>query len=100
MDKVLKYTYLNCANDDVPKQRFHKNLVDQYPEKLVDIHSYTKTEIIKFLAPVLDSEEDVDARCELLASLREKLCETLCEMFPEYGGLYNRRLLHTYYIRK
>ena len=73
-------------------------MVDQYPEKLVDIHSYAKTEIIEFLAPALDSEEDVDARCELLASLREKLCETLCEMFPEYGGrvLYNRRLLHTY----
>ena len=76
----------------------NENLVDQYPEKLVDIHSHAKTEIIEFLAPVLDSEEDVDARCELLASLREKLCETLCEMFPEYGGrvLYNRRLLHTY----
>ena len=76
----------------------NENLVDQYPEKLVDIHSYAKTEIIEFLAPALDSEEDVDARCELLASLREKLCETLCEMFPEYGGrvLYNRRLLHTF----
>ena len=72
----------------------NENLVDQYPEKLVDIHSYAKTEIIEFLAPVLDSEEDVNARCELLASLREKVCE----MFPEYGGrvLYNRRLLHTY----
>ena len=47
---------------------------------------------------MLDSEEDVDARCELLASLREKLCETFCEMFSEYSGrvLYNRRLLQTY----
>ena len=72
-------------------------MVDQYPEKLVDIHSHAKIEIIEFPASVLDSEEDVDARCELLASLRKKLCVTLYEMFPEYSGRvpYNS-LLYTY----
>ena len=74
------------------------NLVELYPEKLADIHSYAKADIIEFLAPVLNSDAEVDARCDLLSSLREKLCQTLCDMFAEFGTreLYNRRLPHTY----
>ena len=75
-----------------------ENLVELYPEKLTEIHSYAKTEIIEFLAPVLNTDIEVDARCALLSDLRDKLCQTLCEMFPEYGTreLYNRRRPHTY----
>ena len=75
-----------------------ENLVELYPDKLTEIHSYAKTEIIEFLAPVLNSDVEVDARCAQLSALRDKLCQTLCELFPEFGSreLYNRRRPHTY----
>ena len=65
---------------------------------LTEIHSYAKTEIIEFLAPVLNSDVEVDARCAQLSARRDKLCQTLCELFPEFGSreLYNRRRPHTY----
>ena len=75
-----------------------ENLVELYPEKLTGIHSYAKAEIIELLASVLNTDIEVDARCALLSDLRDKLCQTLCEMFPEYGTreLYNRQSPHTY----
>ncbi len=75
-----------------------ENLVQQYPEKLADIHSYAKAEIIEFLAPNMNTDGEVDVRRDLLSTLREKLCETYCVLFPEYGTreLYDRRRLHTY----
>ncbi len=74
-----------------------ENLVEQYPEKLTDIHSYAKAEIIEFLAPQSNINGEVDTRRDLLSALREKLCETFCVMFPAYGTreLFNRRLLRT-----
>ena len=75
------------------------NLVEVYPDKLVEIHSYTKDDILEFLAPsTIHTERDIDDRCKVLSDLRDKLCEALCEMFPEYGSreLINRRVPHTY----
>ena len=77
---------------------FSKTLISRYPEKLADIHSYAKADIIEFLAPVFNSDAEADARCDWLSSIREKLCQTLCDMIAEFGTreLYNRLLPHTY----
>ena len=74
-------------------------LVEVYPDKLVEIHSHTRDDILEFLAPsTIHTERDIDDRCKVLSDLRDKLCETLCEIVPEYGSqkLINRRVPHTY----
>ena len=60
---------------------------------------HTRDDILEFLAPsTIHTERDIDDRCKVLSDLRDKLCETLCELFPEYGSreLINRRVPHTY----
>ena len=49
------------------------NLVEVYPDKLVDIHSHTRDDILEFLAPsTIHTERDIDDRCKVLSDLKRR----------------------------
>ena len=65
----LQYNSLICLNISVSSLLLLLNIYHRY---LIESVYEIDKEFIEFLAPVMNSDVEIDARCDLLSSLREK----------------------------